>query len=161
MDPRQIIAEMVAQNGGPCVLDRIHLPYATADSGPAAKFGFGCQLFLSDIDKASLRERSLQFLGDYWRTFPGRVNQFLPEGRRRAIKLKGDPTDRIRADSGKLPLNQPYGTVAGSASYQARSLRRLRQKRPVPRPGQPGQSSRNSAVVAAVRLTMAGLVNDV
>ena len=111
MDPKQIIAEMVEANGGPCVLDRIHLPYATAGSGPAAKFGFGCQLFLSDIDKASLRERSFQFLGDYWRTFSRRVNQLVLADQRRPVGFAGDPTDRLRADSRKFPLTRSYGAV--------------------------------------------------
>ncbi len=110
MDPRQVIANMVEAHDAPCVLDRIHLPYATADSGPAAKFGFGCQLFLSETAKASVRDRSFLFLGDYWRMFSHRVNQILPEDQRRPVKLAGDPTDRIRADSRKFPLNQPYST---------------------------------------------------
>ena len=111
MDTRQIIAEMVAANGGPCVLDRIHLPYATAGSGPAAKFGFGCQLFLSDTAKAPLRDRSLRFLGDYWRMFSRRIDQFLPEDQRRPVKFTGDPTDRIRADSRKFPLDRSYSAA--------------------------------------------------
>ncbi len=64
---------MVHTHGGPCVLDRIYLPYANANSGPAAKFGLGCQLFLSDAGKAGLRERSFLFLGDYWQMFQDRT----------------------------------------------------------------------------------------
>ncbi len=110
MDPSETIAEIAQAHGGPCALDRVHLPYAHSSSGPAAKFGLGCQLFLTDTDPASLRERSLQVLGDYYRLFPARVGEFLPEDHRRTVKLKGDPTERIRADSRKFPFDRGYST---------------------------------------------------
>jgi Protein of unknown function (DUF3396) len=108
MDPNQIIADAVQSHGGLCVLDKIHLPYAHADSGPAAKFGLGCQLFLSDRDAAAVREGSRRFLVDYYQLFPDKVNEFLPSSSRRTVKFKGDPGERIRADSGKYPLNRSY-----------------------------------------------------
>jgi hypothetical protein len=106
VDPKQIIADLLQANGGPCALDKIHLPYPEAGGGPAAKFGG--QLFLPEADRASLRERALQFLIDYGRLFPDEVDQFLPREQRRTVRLRGDPGERIRADGDKFPVQSGY-----------------------------------------------------
>jgi hypothetical protein len=110
VDPKQIIADLLQAHGGPCALDKIHLPYPEAGGGPAAKFGLGCQLFLSEADRASVRERALQFLIDYGRLFQDKVDQFLPREQRRTVRLRGDPGERIRADADKFPVQSGYST---------------------------------------------------
>lgn len=133
MDPNQIIAAIAQTHGGACVLDKTHLPYARPDGGPAAKFGLGCQLLLSDTDAANVRERCVRFLTDYWKLFPHEVNEFLPSDQRRTVKVKGDPSERIRADVGKFSLDVSYSAALFGAveigvpnddvdPYQARTL---------------------------------------
>ncbi|WAC74224.1 DUF3396 domain-containing protein [Roseateles sp. SL47] len=92
------IAELVAANGGAAVLDRIHLPYANPNGGPAAKFGLGAELYLPDIDRKLLREQAAEFLHDFWSTFPQQVNEFLRRDTKRAKRFKGDPRTAIEED---------------------------------------------------------------
>lgn len=110
MNPTEVIAGLVQRQGGLCVLDKIHLPYAHADSGPAAKFGLGAELFLPDIDRAQLRERAVRFLVDYWQTFPERVDQFLAQDHRRTVRFRGSPEGKIEADGSKWPVEAGYST---------------------------------------------------
>jgi hypothetical protein len=111
MNPSEFIAGFVQGHGGLCVLDKIHLPYASADSGPAGKFGLGAEFLLPDDDRALLRDRALRFMSDYWQTFPTKVNEFLPDGKRRTVKLKGDPTTAVLADYLRIPVEDGYGTL--------------------------------------------------
>jgi Protein of unknown function (DUF3396) len=92
------IAQLVAANGGAAVLDRIHLPYANPNGGPAAKFGLGAELYLPDIDRKLLREQAAEFLHDFWSTFPQQVNEFLRRDTKRAKRFKGDPRTAIEED---------------------------------------------------------------
>jgi hypothetical protein len=110
MKPEDAIAELVQSHGGPCVLDKLHLPYDRASAGPAAKFGLGCELFLPDINRGVLREQALQFQLDYQRMFPERVNEFLPEDARRTVKIAGDLESRIRAEFNKQAAEEGYST---------------------------------------------------
>lgn len=110
MKPEEVIADIVQTNGGPCVMDKLHLPYDHSNSGPAAKFGLGVELYLPNADRSILREQARAFLLDYQQTFPGRVNEFLPADSRRTVKLNGDLDARIRADYEKHPVDDGYGT---------------------------------------------------
>ncbi|MFC4158977.1 type VI immunity family protein [Chitinimonas lacunae] len=115
MEPHQVIAELIQRQGGLAALDRLHLPYARANAGPAAKFGLAVELFLPDIDRAVLRERAAQFLSDYWQTFPERVNALLLRDKRRAVKFSGDPSAQLRADLDKYPIDSGYsGALFGA-----------------------------------------------
>ncbi|MCU7906717.1 MAG: hypothetical protein KZQ76_12895 [Candidatus Thiodiazotropha sp. (ex Epidulcina cf. delphinae)] len=92
MDQKQVIAELVQADGGLCVLDKIYLPDPYNDTWPAVKFGLGAERYLPDIDRTALRERVVRFMADYCRTFPNKVDQFLPDGKRRTVTFSGDPT---------------------------------------------------------------------
>jgi hypothetical protein len=74
MEPSQVVADLLESHGGPCALDKLYLPYASADSGPAAKFGLGCELYISNVDRSEIRERALEFLVDYHRMFADQVD---------------------------------------------------------------------------------------
>ncbi|MDE2157439.1 MAG: hypothetical protein KGJ30_00850, partial [Burkholderiales bacterium] len=115
MEPNHAIADLIQANGGPCAIDKIHLPYEHAGSGPAAKFGLGAELFLSDPDRAKLRERSIEFLIDFWNMFPNRINEFLPDGSRRTKKFRGDTRGLILNDSASHSMEDGYGTMLSGA----------------------------------------------
>lgn len=110
MKPDEVIANLVQSHGGPCVLDRLHVPYDHASSGPAAKFGLGCELFLPNIDRQTLRTEVAEFLVAYQNRFPQIVNQFLPRDQRRTVKIKGDLTNRLHAEYEKFPSETGYST---------------------------------------------------
>ncbi len=133
MDLSEVIGDLIAENGGQCFLDKLHVPYETDAAGPAAKFGLGCELYLKSIDRQVMREQSLQFFLDFYRMFPERVGQFLPTEARRTIKIKGDLESLIRADMSKTEPKKGYGTALFGAvdiglpkddvePYQARLL---------------------------------------
>ncbi|WP_257835181.1 DUF3396 domain-containing protein [Burkholderia glumae] len=111
MDPDQVVGDLLQSHGGPCALDRLHLPYANPDSGPAAKFGLGCELFLPSIDRGTLGERALQFLLDYHQMFPEQVNKFLPRDARRAVKFSNDLKSRLDHDYHQGPPEHGYSTA--------------------------------------------------
>ncbi|WP_175804318.1 type VI immunity family protein [Burkholderia ambifaria] len=111
MDPNQVIAELLQAHGGLCALDRLHLPYASADSGPAAKFGLGCELYLPSVDRAVLREQAVQFLLNYQGMFPDRVNEFLRQDARRSVKISNDPEALFRNDADKEPADAGYSAA--------------------------------------------------
>ena len=111
MDPNQVVGDLLQSHGGPCALDKLHLPYASADSGPAAKFGLGCELFLPSIDRATLGEEAVQFLLDYHQMFPEHVNKFLPRDARRAVKFSNDLEARIGNDYGQDRPENGYSTA--------------------------------------------------
>jgi len=110
MDINQAIAELVQREGGICIFDKIAftLPY-NADA-VACKFGLGADLYMSPTDQPVLRQRALEFLVDYWKTFPDKVNRFLARDTRRAVKFSGDPRGRIQSDIDLPPLNG-YGAA--------------------------------------------------
>ncbi|WP_322047406.1 type VI immunity family protein [Paraburkholderia sp. J67] len=110
MKPEEVIAEVALLRVGPCVLDKLHLPYDRASAGPAAKFGLRCELFLPDVDRGVLREQALQFQLDYQRMFPERVNEFLPEDARRTVKIAGDLEARIRKEFARHAAEEGYST---------------------------------------------------
>lgn len=133
MDPNQLVAELIQSQGGPCALDKLYLPYASADSGPAAKFGLGCELYVSGEDRSALREQVLKFLLDYHRMFPEQVNQVLPRDARRTVKFSNDLEARIRSEYDQYPPETGYSTALFGAvdiglqkddvePYQARIL---------------------------------------
>lgn len=92
-------------------MDKLYLPYASADSGPAAKFGLGCELYVSSDDRIALREQVLEFLLDYHRIFPERVNQVLPREARRTVKFSNDLEARVRAEYDRYPPETGYSTA--------------------------------------------------
>lgn len=108
MTPNDVIAKLVQSHGGLCVLDQLHLPYSQPSSGPAAKFGLGAELYLPDIDRAELRERAVQFLVDYGKTFPAQVTEFLKRDHRRTVKFRGDLAQLITADCDKHAIETGY-----------------------------------------------------
>jgi hypothetical protein len=110
-DTNQVIADLIQADGGICVFDKIYLPFPHKESAPAAKFGLGAELFLPDIDRAELRERVVHFMADYCQTFPDKVDQFLPAGKRRTVKFSGDPTSLVRADFVRNPVEEGYGSL--------------------------------------------------
>jgi hypothetical protein len=110
MDANQVISEIVQSHSDPCGLDKIYLPYARANAGPAAKFGLGCELYLPNIDRSTLREQALQFLLDYQQLFPLQVDEFLPRDQRRTLKLKGDLGSRVRDQCSKYASDTGYST---------------------------------------------------
>lgn len=115
MEPNQAIADLIRDNGGLAALDRLHLPYARASAGPAAKFGLGAELYLPDIDRALLRERAARFLIDYWRTFPKAVDEFLQRDKRRAVRFDGDPSAALQADIAASQADTGYsGALFGA-----------------------------------------------
>ncbi|WP_244102073.1 type VI immunity family protein [Burkholderia ambifaria] len=114
-------------------MDKLYLPYASADAGPAAKFGLGCELYFSNGDRESLRQEALAFLLDYHRMFPETVNHFLPRDARRAVKFSHDLEERIQAEYASYPADTGYSTALFGAvdiglqkddiePYQARVL---------------------------------------
>ncbi|WP_322049769.1 type VI immunity family protein [Paraburkholderia bannensis] len=112
MNPEEVIADLVQSHGGPCVFDRLHVPYDRPSAGPAAKFGLGCELYLPNSDRAALREQARQFLLDYHQMFPTRVVDFLPRDARRTVKIGGDLNTRIIADYEKNPeIDGGYSTA--------------------------------------------------
>ncbi len=111
MEPSQLVADLLASHGGPCALDELYLPYASADSGPAAKFGLGCELYISNVDRSTLRERALEFLIDYHRMFPDQVDQVLPRDARRTVKFSNDLEARVRAEYARDPADTGYSTA--------------------------------------------------
>ncbi|MBU6258844.1 MAG: DUF3396 domain-containing protein [Burkholderiales bacterium] len=111
MHPNQILAELTQFNGKPCVLDKIHLPYEQANSGPATKFGLGAEFFLSDSDRACLRKRSIEFLTDFWHMFPNRIDEFVPTGTRKARKFKGNPNEALWGDCESQSVDKGYSTL--------------------------------------------------
>jgi Protein of unknown function (DUF3396) len=106
----QVIAEMVQSRGNPFVLDKMYLPYPNANAGPAAKFGFGCELYLPDVDGPTLREYALHFLLDFQKLFPQCVNEFLSRDAHRTVRITNDLEARIRADFEKHPVDTGYST---------------------------------------------------
>jgi hypothetical protein len=110
-DPSRVIADLIQTDGGICVFDKIYLPFPHKETAPAAKFGLGAELFMPDIGRAELRERVAGFMADYCQTFPGKVDQFLPSGKRRTVKLSGDPTSLVRADFERNPVGEGYGSL--------------------------------------------------
>ena len=77
MDIDQTVADLVQREGGLCILDRIAFPLPYNTDAVACKFGLGAELYLPDLDRAALCERTARFLTDYWQTFPQHVNRFL------------------------------------------------------------------------------------
>lgn len=108
MDLNKIIGDLIEQNGGMCALDKLHLPYAHESAGPAAKFGLGCELYLPNIDRKVLRDQAVQFLIDYHRMFPKRLDRFLPMDVRRAVKISEDLEAQIESDCAKFPVKDGY-----------------------------------------------------
>jgi len=117
MDSNQVIDDMVQSHGGPCMLDKIHLPYARANAGPAVKFGLGCALYLPDVDGSTLREQALQFLLDFHEQFPQRVNEFLPRDARRIVRFSNDLESRIRAEYEKHPVDTGYAVLCRRLAF--------------------------------------------
>jgi hypothetical protein len=118
MDSNQVFADLIQADGGICVFDKIYLPFPHKKTAPAAKFGLGAELYMPDIDQAELRERVVQFMADYCRTFPGKVDQFLPDGKRRTVKFSGDPTALVHADFARIPVEEGYGSLLLSTSTE-------------------------------------------
>ena len=108
LDASQLIADMAAHEGGRCLLDTLHLPYAQAGGGPAAKFGLGVELFLPDRDRAVLRRQAFDWLVDYWDSFPREVDEYLRDDARRPKRFKGSPAASIRADIDRVPVDAGY-----------------------------------------------------
>ncbi|MEJ2426855.1 MAG: hypothetical protein P8101_20870 [Candidatus Thiodiazotropha sp.] len=111
MYTKEVIADIIQSEGGLCVLDKIYLPFPHKNNKPAAKFGLGAELYMPDIDRAELRERVIRFMADYCQTFPGKVDQFLPRGKRRTVKFSGDPTSKVLADFERLTPEDGYGSL--------------------------------------------------
>ena len=133
MNPSDVIAEEIQRSGGRCVLDTLHLPYANANGGPAAKFGLGVELFLPQRDRSQLRQQALELLVDYWKTFPDEVDEILQRDSRRTKRFNGSPAALIRADIDRFPVETGYsGCLFGEVEiglekddipvYQARLL---------------------------------------
>jgi hypothetical protein len=110
-DPNQVIADLIQADGGICVFDKIYLPIPHKEDHPAVKFGLGAELFMPDVDRTELRERVVRFMADYCKTFSGKVDQFLPDGKRRTVKFSGDPTSQVRADFERIPVEEGYGSL--------------------------------------------------
>lgn len=112
MDINQAVAELVQREGGICIFDKIAFPLPYNTDAVACKFGLGAELYMPDIDRAALCERALQFLTDYWQTFPDRVNRFLANDSRRATKFSGSPEAKIKADIASVSvLREGYGAA--------------------------------------------------
>jgi hypothetical protein len=118
MDPNQVIADLIQNEGGICVLDKIFLPYQHKPNVAAAKYGLGAELFMTDIGQAELRERIVRFMADYCQSFPDKIDQFLPAGKRRTVKFSGDPTPLIRDDFEQIPVEEGYGSLLLSTSKE-------------------------------------------
>ncbi len=103
MDINQTIAKLVQSEGGICVFDKIAFPLPYNTDAVACKFGLGAELFMSPADQPLLLHRALEFLVDYWKTFPDKVNRFLADETTRTVKFSGDPRGRIQADMDRQP----------------------------------------------------------
>ncbi|WP_039790334.1 hypothetical protein [Herbaspirillum huttiense] len=110
MDINQTTAELVQREGGICIFDKIAFPLPYNTDAVACKFGLGAELYMVPTDQPLLRQRALEFLVDYWKTFPDKVNRFLARDTRRAVKFSGDPRGRIQSDIDLPPLNG-YGAA--------------------------------------------------
>jgi len=106
MDLNQAITELVQREGGICIFDKIAFPLPYNTDAVACKFGLGVELFMSPTDQPLLLRRALEFMVDYWKTFPDKVNRFLADETTRTVKFSGDPRARIQADMDRQP---PYG----------------------------------------------------
>ncbi len=110
------IAELVRANGGAAVLDGVHLPYADAKAGPAAKFGLRAELYLPDEDRSLLRTQAAEFLHEFWAMFPDQVNEFLQRDKKRSTRFGGDPGAAIEADiASSAPKTGYSGALFGRA----------------------------------------------
>jgi len=110
MDINQAVADLVQREGGLCILDRIAFPLPYNTDAVACKFGLGAELYMSPCDQPLLRQRALEFMVDYWKMFPDKVNRFLARGTKRAAKFSGDPRTRIQVDI-DLPPHNGYGAA--------------------------------------------------
>lgn len=110
MDINQAVAELVQREGGICIFDKIAFPLPYNTDAVACKFGLGAELYISATDQPLLRHRALEFMVDYWKTFPDKVNRFLARDTTRAVKFSGDPRGRIQADI-DLPPQNGYGAA--------------------------------------------------
>ncbi|MBN9359035.1 MAG: DUF3396 domain-containing protein [Herbaspirillum huttiense] len=103
MDINQTIAKLVQSEGGICVFDKIAFPLPYNTDAVACKFGLGAELFMLPADQPLLLHRALEFLVDYWKTFPDKVNRFLADETTRTVKFSGDPRVRIQTDMDRQP----------------------------------------------------------
>ncbi|MET0065435.1 MAG: type VI immunity family protein [Candidatus Thiodiazotropha sp.] len=110
-DPNQVIADLIQTDGGLCVFDKIYLPFPHKEHVPAAKFGLGVELFLPDIDRLKLRDQVKRFMVDYCQTFPGKVNQILPDNKEHLVSFSGNPTPYILEDFEEIPIEEGYGSL--------------------------------------------------
>ena len=110
MDINQAVAELVQREGGVCIFDKIAFPLPYNTDAVACKFGLGAELYMSPCDQLLLRQRALEFMVDYWKMFPDKVDRFLARGTKRAVKFSGDPRARIQADI-DLPPHNGYGAA--------------------------------------------------
>jgi hypothetical protein len=110
MDLDQIVTELVQREGGICIFDKIAFPLPYNTDAVACKFGLGTELYMPDIDRTTLRQRSIDFLVDYWKTFPQYVNRYIPENSNRSKKFKGDPIELLRSDCAERPVETGYST---------------------------------------------------
>jgi hypothetical protein len=110
MDINQAVAELVKREGGICIFDKIAFPLPYNTDAVACKFGLGAELYISATDQPLLRQRALEFMVDYWKTFPDHVNRFLARDTTRTVKFSGDPRVRIQADI-DLPPPNGYGAA--------------------------------------------------
>jgi len=110
MDINQAVAELVQREGGICIFDKIAFPLPFNTDAVACKFGLGAELYMSPCDQPLLRQRALEFMVDYWKMFPDKVDRFLARGTKRAVKFNSDPRTRIQADIDLLPHNG-YGAA--------------------------------------------------
>ena len=108
MDRYQAIEEQIQSAAGSCALDRVYLPHARTDAGPAAKFGLGAEFYLSHNDPAVLRHRAMGFLADFWNTFPKQVDRLLHLDQGRTTRFAGDPTPLLQADCERQPVPAGY-----------------------------------------------------
>ncbi len=111
MTAEEAVAQLIAAEGGLCVLDKIYLPHPYGpDPGPALKFGLGAELYFHDDDRTLMRERSIAVLHDYWRRHAAQVDEYLASDARQAKPFKGDPLAMIRADAARFPSDDGFSS---------------------------------------------------
>jgi hypothetical protein len=133
MDPKEVIADIIQSEGGLCVLDKIYLPIPHKNDIPAVKFGLGAELFMPDIDRIELRERVVRFMVDYCKTFPNKIDRYMPPGKDHSVIISGDLESNFTADFDSIPIQDNCGSILlgaldiglkkdNIANYQAHAL---------------------------------------
>ena len=103
MDINEVLAERVQREGGICIFDKIAFPLPYNTDAVACKFGMGAELYMVPTDQPLIRQRALELMVDYWKTFPDKVNRFLAHETTRAVRFYEDPSVRIQADIDHQP----------------------------------------------------------